>query len=354
MRQITAFSPYLKSRLQAFIKDKAQNPASELEWETDFLRRLQGFAASGKLLRGSLLCFSYAMFKGIGEKPDPEVVKAALALELAHSGLVVHDDVMDKDGLRRGQPSLHKQYGLLAGARKLKRQADFGSNMAVCGGDMSLFLAFELLGEVIAEPAIFRHVNRLFAECLTTVCAGQMQDIFLEASVYMPAKEDIFSLMGAKTAAYTLELPLATGAAMAGQKPETIVTLRGIGRAAGIIFQIRDDELGTMGISSQTGKQIGSDVKDGKKTLLYYYLMKLGGQKDQEFLKSTFGNPSATARDIQKVKDLTRQYKIPELLNQDVKALQAEASALIAKLEVPAKAKDELESLLVFCARRQA
>lgn len=354
MRQIMAFGPYLKSELQNFIKHKMQDTASGLEWEADFLQRLQSFAASGKLLRGSLLCFSYGMFTGITGEPDKEVIKAAMALELAHSGLLIHDDVMDKDDLRRGQPSLHRQYSLLAADRKLGQKADFGANMAVCGGDMSFFLAFALLAEINAEPDITRHINRLFTECLTTVCAGQMQDIFLEASSSMPLKKDIFNLMRAKTAAYTLVLPLTMGAAMAGQKSEVIETLRGIGEAAGIIFQIRDDELGALGMASETGKPVGSDVKEGKKTLLYYYLMKLCDAREREFLNSAVGNPSATAQDIKKVKYLLGQYKIPELLNNDVKSMQTEALSLVAELKVPSVARDELESLLVFCAERQA
>lgn len=352
MKAILAYRPALSSAIGSFIEGKASSVDPSITWNADFLGRLRPFATTGKLLRGCLVCFSYAAFSG--KRPSKAVLRAAMALELAHSALLVHDDVMDKDELRRGQPSMHYQYQSLATRRGLAGASGFGENIAVCGGDMALFLAFELLAEAKAEPAISKRLNLLFARELAKVCGGQMQDIYLEASPAMPAKRTIYGLMRAKTAGYSLGLPLAMGAMLAGQAPATIRQLQAIGAAAGTIFQIRDDELGTMGTAAALGKPIGSDIKKGKKTLLYYHLFKRCDAADTARLKKVFGNAKASLQDISYVQAIIKRYGIPALLNQEVGRLQAEAFARIKGLALNSQAETSLKGLVVFCATRQA
>lgn len=352
MKEILSYSPLLKSGIESFIGHKRQAMSPDISWSTDFLDRLRPLATGGKLLRGSLVCFSYATFSG---KPlSSGVLKAATALELTHSALLVHDDVMDQDDTRRGQPSMHHQYQALAAERGLINPVHFGEGMAVCGGDAAFFLGFELLAEAHMDPLILKSVISLFTRELSVVCAGQMQDLALEASSVIPTKQAIRDVMRAKTAAYTLALPLAMGAILAAQPQTTIQTLQALGMAAGVIFQIRDDELGIMGTTAKLGKPIGSDIKNGKKTLLYYYLLNRCGSGDRVRLRTIFGNPGATTQDIKYVQRAVRRYGILELLNQEVSNLQAEAFKQLAKLALPSPAEAELTDLINFCATRQA
>ena len=128
-----------------------------------------------------------------------------MALELIHSALLIHDDVMDNDDFRRGKPSLHAQYQAVGHKQGLSDRMRFGANMAICGADMCLFMAFGLLD---GAP---QTANKLFADILSEVCDGQMQDIYLQTQTAVPSKRSIYSLMKAKTASYSLSLPLAAG-----------------------------------------------------------------------------------------------------------------------------------------------
>jgi geranylgeranyl diphosphate synthase type I len=351
MKQILAYGPQLSAKLDQFINDRERVIGRDIIWGADFLSRLRPFATGGKLLRGSVVCFSYAMFSG--QAPSAAAFKAAMALELAHSALLIHDDVMDQDALRRGQPSLHRQYQSLAAEQGLPDAARLGENLALCGGDAAFFLGLELLGEMAVEPLVASTVIGLFARGLMTVCAGQMQDVYLESSPTMPTKRAIHDMMRAKTAYYTLALPLAMGAALAAQPPATIRCLQAIGAAAGTIFQIRDDELGLLGTAAKLGKPVGADIRKGKKTLLYYHLLKRSKPQDRVRLRAIFGNPAASPRDIAFVQTAAREYDIPALLNREIAILQASALARISSLDVPAAAKTELKSLVTFCASRQ-
>ncbi len=351
MKLITAYGPALKSGLKDYIRSRTA-AGGQPDWSADFVQRLEPFATGGKLLRGCVLCFSYEAFSG--RKPGSAVLDAAVALELTHSALLIHDDIMDRDDMRRGRPSMHRQYLLAAQRENLSEPGRFGTNMALAGGDAALFMAFELLGKARAKASGADHrFYDLFISQLLETCAGQMQDVYMEARPSMPSKRQIYALMQSKTAAYTLALPLTMGAAMAGQPASVIRQLKSVGIAGGTIFQIRDDELGALGDPAKTGKPVGADIKEGKKTLLYHYLMKSCKESERKKLAAIFGNPAATPDDILYVQKLTRRHGVPRLLAQEVKTLQKQASDHLAGLPVDATYRKELRQLINFCGRRQ-
>lgn len=345
MKRILAYSPVLDLEIRKLVAQKKSEVARSGSWQSDFLDRLLPFATAGKLLRGSLLCFNYEAFAG--QPPDKTVIRTAAALELIHSALLIHDDVMDNDDFRRGKPSLHRQYETFANEAGLSEPARFGSNLAICGADMCLFLAFGLLS------AVPQTVNDLFVRMLTEVCDGQMQDIYLQVQPKIPSKRAVYNLMRTKTAAYTVSLPLTAGAALAGQPLAVRKRLRRIGDAAGIIFQIRDDELGVLGDTARTGKPVGADIREGKKTLIYYYLMKKCSSAEKKCLKAIFGNTNLTPGDTKTVQKLIKQHRIPQLLNAEVRSLESGALKAVDALDLPVRYKTELKSLIAFCAKRQ-
>jgi geranylgeranyl pyrophosphate synthase len=352
MNAILTYSSTLSTAIEAFIDQKAGSMDTSIAWNADFLSRLRSFASAGKLLRGSMVCFSYAAFSN--KQPSKAVFQAAMCLELTHSALLMHDDVMDKDELRRGKPSIHHQYQSLAKKTKLADATNFGESMAICGGDMALFLAFELLAQTKLKPDVSTKLQLLFARELAKVCGGQMQDVYLETSSVFPDKPVIYDLMRAKTAGYSLGLPLAMGAILAGQHATTIRKLQSIGAAAGTIFQIRDDELGSLGTTANLGKPIGSDIKKGKKTLFHYYLFKYCENDDRIRLKNIFGNAKASLQDISYVQSLARSYGVPEHLNNEISHLRQKALKQIKQLSLNDQSKMEMNNLVDFCATRQS
>jgi len=214
---------------------------------------------------------------------------------------------------------------------------------------MVLFLAFEILAATEDKNLV-----ELFAHELGTVCAGQMQDVYLGASPESPSKRAIYEIMRAKTATYSVALPLVAGAILAGQGAAIRRRLYDIGLAAGVIFQIRDDELGVFGQTASIGKPIGSDIREGKKTLLYYYLWQAAGATERERLATIFGNPQAAPADIDYVRQAMRGYKIPARLREDITKLERAAFGGIDKLKLDQTAKAELRHMVKFCAARKS
>lgn len=351
MKRILSYAPMLKNELRVYIRTKGLEADTSIPWARDFLERLGPFATSGKLLRGSLLCFAYGTFSG--KAPDKAAFRAAMALELTHSALLIHDDIMDGDDRRRGRPSMHEQYRRIAKKQKLPQEGRFGINMALSGADAALFMAMELLSESQASATAGAGSYSLFMEQLLKTCAGQMQDVYFDVRPAMPSKNEIHRLMRAKTAAYTLALPLAMGASLAGEPASVLERLQAIGVAGGTIFQIRDDELGLFGDTAKTGKPVGSDIKEGKKTLVHYYLVRSCAGEDRRKVNAIFGNSAATAGDISYIRGLARLHRIPQLLSNDIDRLRRKAFTDIEKLATGESAKKELKELVDFCAQRQ-
>lgn len=345
MKPITMYKPLLQAELDRFLRAKQADHITG-EWGDDFLQRLQTFAGGGKLLRGCLVCFGYHAWSG--KRPTKQVIGAALAIELAHSSLLIHDDIMDGDELRRGRPSMHRQYEVAAGRRRLADPLGFGLGMALSGGDVALLLAFELLGKTNGSAA-----QQIFIGQLLQTCGGQMQDIYLGAAGAEPGRRAIYEVMEQKTAGYTIALPLAMGAALAGQPLPVLQAVQATGRLIGIIFQIRDDELGVLGNRRQTGKPVGADIRENKKTLLRYHLMQRCTADERQKLARIFGNPAATYANIRLVQTLLRRYKISELTAKEVEGLHRDAQAHMERLTIPRTSKQALEALLAFCSERQ-
>lgn len=351
MDNLTKYRSLVKKGLGEFILGKQKKDHTPTDWLADFYDRLEDFSDSGKLLRGCLVCYSYNICSGL--KPNEKVIETAVAMELVHSGLLIQDDVMDQDELRRGLPAIHLQYAHQGEKYSLSEPYNFGVNMAICAGDIAVFLAYEALSQSISNPDADREIQKLFSLTLADVCGGQMQDLFQQESTEAPDKDMIIELMRAKTASYSLALPLSLGAVLAGSTKQTRDNLYKMGIHAGIIFQIRDDELGIFGDTQKLGKPVGADIIKCKKTLLYYYLHKACHEDERIKLNFIFGNEAADLSDIKYVQDVMIRHKIPALIKKDIDTLKKSALSSIGSLDSSKKVKTELEKLVEYCAARQ-
>jgi geranylgeranyl diphosphate synthase type I len=349
MENILSYQKMLAGDLKQYFSDQARM-GSINPWQLDITEQLEQYLTGGKLLRGSLVCFMHEAFGGALK---PAARRTAMALELTHSALLIHDDVIDRDALRRGRPAMHLRYQALALAASAADAAHFGESMAICVADAAMFLAFERLAGVDMPPAQRQRLIALFTRALVTVCTGQMLDIELGHLRGPVKKRDILTVMEQKTAAYSVTLPLAAGAILADQ-PETVIRkLSGFGRLAGTIFQIRDDELGVFGDPEKTGKPAGSDIKEGKKTLLYYYLMQRCSASEKRRLMTIFGNQKIGIEDIAYVRQAMSRTQVPETVNREVKILNRRAAKLITELPLASNGQADLFDFLSFCTRRE-
>ena len=214
----------------------------------------------GKRLRSKLMLIAWL---GAGGKPgDSSVIAAGAALELLHTGCLVHDDIMDISRLRRGSPTVQAAFeGLHRGSSWRGEPAHFGTSSAILVGDLAFYHAMRLMSEVS------RDAQRIFYEVGIDVGIGQYLDI--RAAAQQPGVgADGRVIAQYKTARYTVEGPLHLAVALLGRLDDLGPGLSAYGRPLGEAYQLRDDLLGAFGDPATTGKPVGDDLRQGKQTRL--------------------------------------------------------------------------------------
>lgn len=277
----------------------------------DAANRLADFASRGKMLRGSLVRLGYELItRHEAVEPDATAIRlAGAAMELFQSGLLVHDDIMDRDRVRRGFPTLHVGYESTLESGGYDDPPHYGEALGICAGDLAYFAAFQLLAELPTGAARTVRATLIAARELCVVGIAQMQDVVngavrpgsanpFRAAPTDPSEEDILRLYRYKTGRYTFSLPLALGCALAGGADADRLTLEQAGEDLGILFQLKDDELGLFADEAVLGKPVGADIREDKKTIFRHRLMARADSQTRERLSTIFGRHDAKAADV--------------------------------------------------------
>ncbi len=208
----------------------------------------------GKRLRPQL-CIWTSLRAGRSELDDP-LLDMACVWELFHAFLLVHDDLIDDSDSRRGRPSLHRSLSAIQGC------SASGRHLAIVAGDLLFTESIRLLHELDLSADTHRRLLRLFSSIAATTGAGQAIDICQTHAA--PSALDEASLLSAydcKTAAYTFEGPMLSGAILAGLDDASLAPLRDFARLLGQAYQIHNDLKDLSSIA-----QPGCDLAQGKRT----------------------------------------------------------------------------------------
>ncbi len=347
MKEFLAAAKERTSRyLDAFLSEKARDLASVGDHHAATLRDIGEFCARGKMIRAAMTLLGWRA--GSGDNNETGILPIAGAMELLHAGLLIHDDVMDRDDFRRGHPAFHRRYRDRIADEGSADPSHTGESLAVCAGDVAFFLAGESLARAALPEPHHAEVRRtFFHECLL-VGLGQMDDVSLGARSEPAAVADILRVYRYKTARYTFSMPLILGARAAGGSRVLCERLDATGERIGTLFQIKDDELGLFGEAAAIGKPTGSDIREGKKTLLFSLMLERTGGDDRDRLLRTFGNSGITAADIAFVRDLAAKSGALAAVRSRAAAIEADARTLISGLPVSTEIKRIFDELITY------
>ena len=212
------------------------------------------------------------------------VVLAGAAIELLQTYLLIHDDWMDGDDVRRGGPSVH------AMLRTAYGDVAAGDAAAILAGDYASALAQQALFSMPLPADRVVDAGRAFARVQREVIAGQLLDMGGAPPGGVESMHDL------KTGSYTVRGPLAIGAILAGATAEQRASLDRFAAPLGVAFQLRDDLLGTFGDPRATGKPAGNDLRRGKRTALVAALA--DDAEAKPLLKRVLGLADASDADV--------------------------------------------------------
>ncbi len=286
----------VENELNIFFDEKLESSKQLDKNAYEMVKLLKEFTLrGGKRIRGALFYYGYKLFS---DDNLDEVLKASMCFELIQSSLLIHDDIIDKDDLRRGGDTMHRSYEKFHGQSKLAGDAKhFGTSMGILAGDLSIFFANELLADLKLKSSstALKELNRL----IPWVIYGQLLDALTELQDKVEV-DTVIKINRLKTATYTIEGPLRVGALLAGATKEQLESLSNYGVPLGKAFQIKDDILDLFGDESKVGKPIGSDIRQGKRNLLVTKALENASSEDKTFLLSCLGNKNLT--DLDKVR----------------------------------------------------
>lgn len=255
----------------------------------------------GKRIRGSLAIASYEMFGG---KDKDMIIKAAAALEIFNTYILVADDIQDRSDTRRGGKTAHITLADLHKAERLKGDSEhFGEAVALNAFLIAQHTASNMILELNIDAEIKNRALKNINNCFIYTAHGQTMDLVSEATETLDTSI-VNNILEWKTAYYTFINPLQLGAILAGAKQQDMQSLEAYGIAAGKTFQITDDIIGTFGESAETGKSVLDDIKEGKRTILVVNALKNSSEADAYFLQNALGNQNITRTEFDKCKKI--------------------------------------------------
>ena len=243
----------------------------------------------GKRLRPFLTMVSCESISGDVEN----VLPFATALELMHNFTLVHDDIMDKSNLRRNLPTVHVK---------------FGEPTAILAGDFLFAKSFEAMHDVSIDLPVFKELDYGLIDCILEICEGQQLDMEFEQRKRITEKEYL-EMIEKKTAAL-FRLAARGGAIIGGGNTQEIKALTEYGLSLGLAFQIWDDYLDLSSDEKTLGKDIGNDIRNGKKTLIAVHALEHASGEDKELLDNIFGNRNASESDVKKNPNFVQRFGI--------------------------------------------
>lgn len=286
----------------------------------------------GKKIRPRLLLGAY---DDLGGRDRAAAVDAACAVEILHAAFVIHDDVIDGDLTRRGRENVTGSFAAEARARGASRRdaRAWGEASSILAGDLLLTRAHALLaGLEVAEPTR-RAVRDLFDATVFETAAGEHADVRLSMHLDPATPEEVLRMIERKTAAYSFRAPLVLAATLAGSGPQVIDDLDRIARRIGILYQLRDDVLGTFGDERETGKSVLSDLREGKETLLISY-----ARTDPSWsgVARHFGDVGLSHDDGARVREVVERSGARVFVEALIEERRAEVTAMIRAADLPA------------------
>jgi geranylgeranyl diphosphate synthase, type I len=298
------------------------------------MRRL--IRAGGKRLRPS---FCYWGYRAAGGESEEAILRAAASLELLHTFAIVHDDIMDASSERRGVPTVHALHGVPA---------------ALLVGDLALVLADDLFVLAGFPESALQRGFRWYARMRQEVISGQFMDL-QAAGRELVTEEEARRIAVLKSGRYTVEEPLAIGAALAGASEEWMAALHHFGAPLGEAFQLRDDLLGIFGDPSSTGKPIDSDIREGKRNLLYAKTIAALSGPDRDFFVARWGvGPDLGDDEVERLRKLVEASGARSDTESLLEELTADALDALSHLNATGDAMHALRDLARRATQREA
>lgn len=292
----------------------------------------------GKRFRPRMVMGAYA---GLGGTDMDAAAYVGAAFELLHTALIVHDDVIDRDFVRRGIPNISGAYRDSAVDRGVATDIaeHRGVSAAIIAGDLALFNAYRLIDKSGVGSPLRERIVEVLDEAMFASAAGELIDVDFSIDPGMPLVDDILTMERLKTAVYSFETPLQAGAILAEAEEDVVTTLGDFGREIGIAYQVVDDVLGVFGEEEATGKTTIGDLREGKRTVMIAFASSTPAWSR---LGELIGHADLTLAQADEARDLLVQCGARAFADDLARSYAQRALTRLAEPCIPQRLRDEL------------
>lgn len=321
----------VQQRLEDFFADRislasAYGDNYRLLWEA-----ARSASSGGKMFRPALVA---GVYRDLGGTDDDSALRIATAFELLHTAFLLHDDVIDRDLIRRGVPNLAGSFAADAAERGATdaAAATWGQASAILAGDLLIQAAQGFIARLDIAGPIRGELLDLFDGSIFVTAAGELADVSFSAGVRLPSLLDVMAMTEQKTASYSFEAPLKAGAILAGADQNTLTILGEFGRLVGVAFQLRDDQLGVFGDEGVTGKSVLNDLRNGKETPLIAHARSTSRWDE---IAAVLGDPDLSETDGQVVRAVLEECGARTFVDGLIADHVSRAEALLSASSLP-------------------
>lgn len=312
----------------------------------------------GKSLRPAVLLFSCGAAGGDESKAIP----AAAAIEVFHTWTIVHDDIIDRDDKRRGGFTVHEEFRRKAISEFNYSELEanhYGICISILAGDMQQGMAVSMLSELddLIDPKLVLYLIRdLELRVESLLIDGQFLDMrYAMLPIDSLRQEQILDMLWKKTG--VLYEFCGKAGAMLGLNsvdPEHpyIKALSAFTSKCGLAFQLQDDILGIVGDEKLLGKPVGSDIREGKRTLILAHAFGNANDVQKRHFIEIFGNKSASDQDIKTAKNLLNELGGIEYTKELARSYIKDALLLLNQVP-PSKYRDLLSFWAEYMIERE-
>lgn len=266
----------------------------------------------GKRLRPRLCLTAYSLFK---DEFDDSILQPAAGLEVFHTFTLIHDDIMDKSPLRRGNPTVWTKWG---------------EDGAILSGDVMCIDSYRRVS--MAPEDVLGKVLKLFNNTAAQVCEGQQYDMDFEHEENV-TMDQYMRMIGLKTAVL-IACAAKMGAVIGGADDEASGNLYRYGYSLGLAFQIADDWLDAFGDEKVFGKPIGGDIVNNKKCWLTIKACSLAPEEMEKALSMPVDTPEEKAAKIATVKAIYTRLGVDEMAQNEIVSLTDDALQSVESLNL--------------------
>ena len=328
--------------------ERAMTMSSDYARLWSVMRELMG--SGGKRIRSRIVVLSYQMFGGDNVQ---SVIPVAAAHELLHLGMLIHDDIIDRDYVRYGVKNIAGSYDEVY-AQTIKdpvSRLHYAHSAAILAGDLMLSEAYQMILSANISSTKIVEVQKVFGRGIFEVIGGELLDTEAAFLGVDGASPTLIALH--KTASYTFILPMLIGACLADASTDQQYGVTEFAKNLGIAFQFRDDILGVFGDEAETGKTNTGDIREGKRTYMIEQFFQLAGDAERREFESLFGNEDISTEDANRVRGLLRASGALDQTEQAIAHYTTRARAALDTLDINPAFIGEVNELIVLATERK-